>query len=827
MKSRLALAMVISGLFLLLLGGVFAVENSYVQAAGRSDSLTYQEAPMLAVRVAAGQLPPVADRLPDDVQVITPTHAIGQYGGTWHTTTWSEDAVNIKMILYDPPVRWKADYSGYEPGLLTEMPVWSDDGKTITFTFRSGLKWSDGELFTTDDLKFWWEDLALNDQYDAIQVPWWARNSDGTSVTMRFPDAVTWVLQFDGAQYLMPYVLAQGFWEWEALMKPAHFLKQWHPDYDGQAGPDGYAELTEKDNWFEVPGYPCLMAWCLREYQPGESWLFERNPYYWKVDPQGKQLPYIDYIHVDLEPSEEVRALRATQGSYDCTFRGFPDTSARSLLMENAASGDYCLVPGWMNGAGAWPGFMINQDYHRELDYDPNTEPEEDVEIRQLLRDESFRQGLSHALDRQRILDEVWDGVGEVKQFTISPQSFHFASVAGQAVFDSWASSYVEYMTSTTTTLWDGIGFIDVNGDGWRELPSGKPFTLTIDLNGWGGGQNNTQAVEIYRQNLESVGVRVSVNNVIGDPDSTIRGNYGLYMIRTAHASELDLWGYPAWVFPVRGGGEEARAFPMQGLWYQTGGSEGWEPAPGSPADRLQDIYGQGLQEPSPQERDELIWDAVNIHIEEGPFTIGATGDQPEIVVCKTYFNNVQEYGVLGPWAPGSPGNVYPEQFWMGHQTFVTPGVSNTLVLTDTEGTVTSIAIPELSVTDPVTLVYTPLSHLTQSAPAGFIFAGLAFELNACQGTELQPDFQLAAPISVTIVYSDSLVTGLNEESLTLNYWDEGTGTWEDGAATCDPISIYTRVPAENRLSVPICHLSQFALFSRYRIYLPLVLRQP
>lgn len=634
------------------------VEDEPVELAPEAE---LREAPMLAAMVQAGTLPPLEERLPLNPQVIPVVESIGEYGGTWHTVTWWPGAGNIKMKFYDPPVRWKADYTGYEEGLLIDMPEWSDGGRTITFVFRRGLRWSDGEPFTTEDLRFWWEDMALNEEYRVNQVPWWARNSDGTPITMEFPDDVTWVLKFDEPQYIMPYVLAQGFWEWEPLMKPKHFLVQYHPDYEGQ----DYQELDLMDRWFETPGYPCLMAWCLKEYRAGESWLFERNPFYWKVDPMGNQLPYIDYVRVDLVENDEVRTLQTAQGRYDCTFRGVSSPTDIPFLLENAASGDYRLVPGWMDGAGAWPGFMVNQDYHRDQDYNPDTETAEDVEIRELLRNQDFRQGLSLAMNRQRILDVVWEGIGEVKQFTISPQSPHFASPEGQRVFDQWANSYIEYNPEKAMEAFDRAGFVDADGDGWRDLPSGTPFTLIIDLNDWGGERVNTEAVQVYSANLEAVGVRVLVNNVIGQPEAGIRGDYGLYHIRTCHASELDLWTYPDWIFPVRGGGEGSRAFPMQGLWYRTGGEEGWEPEPGSPAARLQEIYRRGLREPDEEARHELIWEAVEVYIEQGPFIIGATGDQPKPVVCKNNFRNVPEFGVLGPWAPGSPGNTHPEQYWI------------------------------------------------------------------------------------------------------------------------------------------------------------------
>lgn len=625
----------------------------------------FGEAPMLADMVKAGTLPPVEERLPSEYQVIEVVDSIGKYGGTMNAVATGADMGNIKMWLYDPPVRWKPDLTGYEPGLITEMPEYSDGDKTITFHFREGLKWSDGEPWTTEDLRFWWEDLAKNENFKTRNVPWYARNSDGTPITMEFPDDYTWVLKYDKPNYIMPYILAQGFWEWEPLMTPAHFLKQYHPDYEGKEGDEGYAELDLMNRYTETPGYPCLFAWCLKEYTPGESWLFERNPYYWKVDTEGNQLPYIDNLRVELVADAEVRTLQVAQGRYDATFRGVEDPTQIPLLNENAEAGDFRIVPGWFNGAGAWPGLMINQDYSDMQEYDAAAESAESKEIRELLRNQDFRIGLSHAMNRQRVLDVVWEGIGDIKNMTISPQSWHFASPEGQEVFNKWANAYVEYDPELAMEHFDKAGFVDANGDGWRDLPSGTDFTLVIDLTNWGNILLNTPFLDVYKENLKDVGVQVLINNVHGTPEEGIRGDYGLYMLKTAHVSELDLWTYPDWIFPLRGVGEGTRAFPRQGAWYSSGGEQGWEPEPGSPAYRLQEIYRKGLAEPDEQKRHELIWEAVEVYIEQGPFILGATSDQAMPVVAKNYMRNILEFGVTGPWAPGTPGNGHPEQWWM------------------------------------------------------------------------------------------------------------------------------------------------------------------
>ncbi|MCD6290090.1 MAG: hypothetical protein J7M34_06260, partial [Anaerolineae bacterium] len=389
----------------------------------------YNEAPMLAELVKAGKLPPVDERLPEDIDVVEPQESVGKYGGTWHNVTWDPQIPNIKMILYDPPIRWKPDYTGYGAGLAYKYE-WSEDGKTVTLYFRKGVKWSDGEPFTMEDLKFWWEDLATNEDYKVVQVPWWGWKSTKEPMDVEFPDDYTMVMKWDTPQWITPYILAQGFWEWEPLMKPKHYLKQFHPKYN----PDSdYDTLELKDKWWENPDYPVLFAWHTVSYTAGERAILERNPFYWKVDTEGNQLPYIDKLDITIAKEKDVRVLQLSQGKYDCSFRGTDDPRDIPFLAEQAKSGGYHLQKGWMNGAGGWPCWLINQDYV------------DDEEIREVLRDKRFRKAISVALDRKHLIDVVWDGIGTPQQATISPQSWHFASPEGQKVFKEWQQADAEY----------------------------------------------------------------------------------------------------------------------------------------------------------------------------------------------------------------------------------------------------------------------------------------------------------------------------------------------------------------------------------------------
>jgi peptide/nickel transport system substrate-binding protein len=168
----------------------------------------------------------------------------------------------------------------------------------------------------------------------------------------------------------------------------------------------------------------------------------------------------------------------------------------------------------------------------------------------------------------------------------------------------------------------------------------------------------------MLKEFTEAVGIKTLVNNLMNQPDWDLRQREAKYMFRNCHASEVDIWTYPDWMFPLR----DNRAWPLQGKWRQTGGAEGEEPLPDSPAAKLQALYDKGLAEPDEQKRHEIVWEAIRIHIEEGPFTLGAAGDQPMPVVLKNNFKNVPTEGILGPWAPGSPGNKHPEQFYISTQ---------------------------------------------------------------------------------------------------------------------------------------------------------------
>ena len=650
-----------------------AVEATSTPVPTLEPETKYKEAPMLSDLVAAGKLPPVEDRISADPSITEPIEKVGVYGGTLHLATDGPGMYDIRMYFTDPPIKWKADLTGYEPGLAAGYD-WSDDGKVFTLHLRKGLKWSDGEPYTSADWKFWWEDMVNAPDQKVYGIPSYMRNADGTPITLEFPDDFTVVWKSkDRALWIDPFYLAQGFWEFmDPKMKPAHFLKQYHPKY---ASGKTWDDLVAIDKWWDVEGYPCLMAWCFSKKSSDATILtFSRNPYYWRVDTEGNQLPYIDTIEIEVVPDTQVRLLNATQGKYDMLVRGLGSPNNIPLLQEKAAENGYHILDGWMVGTGSWPGYFINQDYVEGGQNYADDTPEHAKEIRDLLRDARFRQALSIGTDRQKVVDVAWKGIGTTKQYTLSPQSWHFAGAEGQKVYEEWSNNFTDLSVEAANKLLDEIG-MKKGADGFRTLPSGKPFILILDVDSWGGdlAVNVDGSNELKTQWEKNLALSVSVNNLDGQPTAGTRMVEGYYMLKVAEMAEVDIWTFPEQVFPVRNN----YSFPLEGRWYANGGDTckpsapekqyqecGMKPEPGSPGEKLQNIYRQGLNTKNIEDRHKLVWEAIALIQEEGPFILGLTGDQPAAAIAKDNLRNVLNFGVTGPWAPATPGNQVPAQWY-------------------------------------------------------------------------------------------------------------------------------------------------------------------
>jgi peptide/nickel transport system substrate-binding protein len=609
---------------------------------------SYGEAPMLADKVKAGELPPVEERLPvaEDIMVFEPVDGIGKYGGTLRMMHSAAGADEIRMFLYDSFVRWALDYNGYIPGVFKDWE-YNDDGTELTFHLRKGLKWSDGVPFTTADILFWWEDMAMNDDFADEPKPWWGFIDGSFKTSLVVIDEYTFKFVFESPNWNIPATLAQGYWNYEPMMRPKHYLSQFHPKYN----PDlkDYSELTKRLNYWQVPGYPTLQAWVLTEYEPGVRSVFERNPYYWKVDTAGNQLPYIDSFVSEEISDQEVRVLKVISGEIDFSARGVPSPRNVPLLLDNAEQGNYRWLDSWINDAGGWPTLLINQTYTGGDDY-----------LRELFRDKNFRRALSVAIDREEINDVIWYGFGTIQNTTISRGSWHLQDPEGQAAFEEWAYSFIEYDVELANQYLDAAGLKKSSSGKRLRADNDRPVQIILHVTEWGDPEVNQETAALLKKYWEAVGLEVIIDPVSGpEAFQLFDSGSGEYQIWMGHLAELDLWPYPDNVFVS---GNAVRAWPQYTLWLKTGGEQG-EPLDDI-AGRLHELYSQGLRIADGEERHPLTWEAFRIHAQEGPFMIGTVGGLPMAAVANKDLRNVPENIILGPWAPCEPGNLNPSQFY-------------------------------------------------------------------------------------------------------------------------------------------------------------------
>ena len=310
---------------------------------------------------------------------------------------------------------------------------------------------------------------------------------------------------------------------------------------------------------------PTFMPWKLVDFKSGQSATFERNPYYWKVDPEGRQLPYIDKLEVDIAEGgggTELVALKAIAGELDMQVRDL-NLKDIPLVMENAENGDYRVIM-WNRGDYAWPWLILMYDYPDEAIVDLMYTPE-------------FRRGLSHAINRDRINEIVALGLATPRQFALSPESPEFQTPEGQKVYEEWSTSYASYDPELAGQLLDEAGVVDIDGDGFRERPDGEPLDIIVDI--VVTDQGTLDAMDLIKEDWDAVGLKTTLNAIDGQILDQ-RAQAGEVMIRAWGSAAA--WGLVSaatvWT-PVEGVTYSLGGVRI-GQYYVSGGETGVAPAP-------------------------------------------------------------------------------------------------------------------------------------------------------------------------------------------------------------------------------------------------------
>ena len=507
----------------------------------------FRQSPLLNDR----DLPPVAERLPDDPVVVVPLGEIGRYGGTARITR--NDYLTFPNV--ESPMTISADMRTFLPNLAESWSV-SPDGRTITLKLRAGIRWSDGTPLSSDDFLFVFNDLWLNKEY----APVTDRNVAGGRAEK--VDDLTFRYVFESPNPLFVNMLAQYG---NFLILAKHYYRNFHP---------GYVDREVLSDRIREMGYISWMAFidaCRRGqieqsvdaptldahrmiYRSPTLARYERNPYYFKIDPKGNQLPYIDAIESKVVENKEVITAMASSGQLDF--------SAYELRTQD--------IPLLKLGerTGAIKVLIWNRLHSSDVIIEPNYNYK-DKRLRALYWDRRFRMALSLAINRPEMNEIIYFGRGTPRQVTAHPSSACFVP--------AFARAYTEYDPVRARALLDEMGLEDVNGDGLREYPDGTPLTITLEFIDWETPKAIT--LELVANYWREAGIDLRLKVVDANLQSA-RAQAGDMQMTVWHAdrvTDILLPLYPDWWVPRRAGWDMAM-WNDWARWYQTGGRLGEEP---------------------------------------------------------------------------------------------------------------------------------------------------------------------------------------------------------------------------------------------------------
>lgn len=609
--------------------------------------MVLKEPPALAEQVARGELPPVAERVPNPPRIVdldAPGLEIGRSGGVLHTLISRPREVRLLVVYgYSRLVGYDRDFN-LEPDILQAMDI-SDGGRTFTMTLREGHRWSDGEPFTAEDFRYWWEDVANNPELSPGGPPI-DLIVDGKGPEVSFPDERTIVYRWEKPNpYFLPRLAGTSplF-----IYRPAHYLKQYHSRYTDPARLEALAAERNARNWaalhnnqdnlyaFDNPELPTLEPWRNTTFPPAIRFLGERNPYFHRVDADGMQLPYIDRIIMNTAAAPLIPAKTAA-GESDLQARELAFSNYTFLRENEDRSGFRTYL--WLTAKGSHFALFPNLNVN-------------DPALRDLLRDVRFRRALSLAIDRSAINHTLFFGLAVEGNNTALPGSPLHRPEYQQA----WASHDV----AAANALLDEMGLTERGRDGIRFYPgTRRPVELVVETAGESTEQ--TDILELIGEDWAEIGVklysrpsqRTVMRNRVFSGETAMSVWTGLEMgLPTADMS-------PAELAPTD---QYSLQWPKWGQYHQTKGDAG-EPVDMEPAQRLYTLHSDWLDAESAAER-ERIWHEMLALYADQVFTIGVVAGVPQPVVVGNALRNVPEEGIYN-WDPGALFGIYrPDTFW-------------------------------------------------------------------------------------------------------------------------------------------------------------------
>lgn len=605
----------------------------------------YTEPPFLAKAVADGALPPVAARVPKEPAIIAldgPGLAPGRYGG------------DLRMLMSQPRdtrlmvVFGYARLVGYDkswrlvPDILAGLDV--KEGRIFTLRLRQGHRWSDGAPFTSEDFRFYWEDIANNEELSPAGPDNFLR-VDGQVPKFEVIDETT--IRFTWQKPNPFFLPALAGARPEYIFAPAHYLKQFHPRYTDPAKLASMAAASGQRNWAGLfiqkncqyrndnPDLPSLEPWVLQTQPPSSYFVFTRNPYYYKVDTQGLQLPYVDRVTFTMASPGLIPA-KAAAGDADLQARGLGFDNI-TVLKQGEKRNSYNVLL-WRTALGS------------ELAIYPNINTI-DADYAPLVRNADFRRALSLAINREEINQVIYTGFGRPGNDTVLPDSPLFKP--------AYETKWADFDLKQANALLDRLGLDKREGSGIRLLPSGKRVQMIIET----AGEDPTEVaiLQLVQASWRKAGIdllvkpeqREIMRNRVFSGEAVLAVWTGLENA-LPNADTL-----PAELAPTT---QQQLNWPKWGQYVETDGHAG-APIDLPAAEQLAALLRQWIGTLDEEKKARIWHEMLSIRADE-QFTIGTVRLVPQPVVVNSALRNVPKDGIYN-WEPGAFFGVYhPDTFW-------------------------------------------------------------------------------------------------------------------------------------------------------------------
>lgn len=609
-----------------------------VLVAAPATGLSPAETPALKDKVAAGTLPPVAERLPKAPLVVDLSargRSFGRQGGTLRTlAARPRDLRFVTVFSYARLVGYNEKFE-LTADLLQSFDV--EEGRRFTFTLREGHKWSDGKPFTTEDFRYYWEDIANNKDLSPSGPPE-IFYVDGELATFEVLDAQR--LRFSWSKpnpRLLPH-LAQP--RPVFIYAPAHYLKAFHARYTDAARLKAVVEAAKLRGWAALHNrkddpyenlnvdMPTLGPWKVVTGGNAPVYFFERNPFYHRVDGEGRQLPYLDRWAVEIAASS-LFAAKANAGEVDFLSRGLSMADAPVLKEGEKANGYKTLL--WPLARGSayalYPNLNVTDPVWRALN-----------------RDKRWRQALSMAIDRKILNNALLFGLGHAT--TNEPMPGSRLAMRGQA-------ETMRFDPKRANALLDDLGLTARDAYGMRKLSDGRLAEVLVEVDG--EATDMIDALQLIGETWRECGIKL----IIKPQERTILRNR-LYAGQTIMVAAEGLENAiptpqmpPRELAPLE---QNHYAWPKWGQFVETKGKAG-EPPDLPAARRLIELYDVWRTAPDEATREAAWHDMLHINRDE-LFVIGTVHGQMQPIVINARLRNVPTKGVYS-WEPSALMGVY------------------------------------------------------------------------------------------------------------------------------------------------------------------------